>query len=171
MRVKRFFRFFCSWLMCFQVTGNYLLPMQALSVSKSLMSVCAPYAAVMQPGGRPPKSTAPDIGQRIAAARRRADISQAKLAEMLGVTQQTIGTLERRTSAPRTATVVKIAEALGVSPNELLGLDQPKPAKIATKGRLQSTFEEVGALARSDQVKILEVVGDMLAARRARKAS
>jgi len=145
--------------------------MQALSVSKSLMKVRDRYDAVMQPGGRPPKSVAPDIGQRIAAARRRADISQAKLAETLGVTQQTIGTLERRTSAPRTATVVKIAEALGVSANELLGIDTAKPAKVATKGRLQATFEEVGGLPRSDQVKILEVVGDMLAARRARAAS
>ena len=134
------------------------------------MPVFDPYGCAMHPGGRPPKSQGPDIGQRIAAARRRADISQAKLAEALGVTQQTIATLERRTSTPRSSTLVKIAEALGVSPHELLGIEEIKPAKIATKGRLQDTLQAIAGLSRTEQTKILDVVGDMLAARRARKA-
>ena len=153
------------------ITVFILLLMQAPSPSKSLAKVCAPYSSAMHPGGRPPKHAATDVGQRISAARRRADISQAKLAEMLGVAQQTIGNLERHTSAPRSDTLLKIADALGCSINELLGTEEAKPAKIATKGRLQETFEAVGKLPRPDQVKILEVVGDMLAARRARAAS
>jgi transcriptional regulator with XRE-family HTH domain len=117
----------------------------------------------MHPGGRPAKSQGPDIGQRIAAARRRADISQRELAQRLGVTQQTIGTLERRTSMPRGTTLLKIAEVLNVSVNELLGVKEDDRGNGIGRGRAHETFKAVSRLPRRQQTKILEVVDALLA--------
>ena len=121
-----------------------------------------PYLPLMHAGGRPPKSQGPAIGQRIAEARRRADISQRELALRLGVTQQTIATLERRTSTPRSATLLKIAGILGVSPNELLGVKDASNSQGLTRGRAQQTFHAVSKLPRRQQAKILEVVEALL---------
>ena len=117
----------------------------------------------MHAGGRPAKSEGSAIGQRIAEARRRADISQRELARRLGVTQQTIATLERRTSTPRSATLLKIAEILGVSPNELLGVKDSGNGQGPARGRAQQTFRAVALLPRRQQAKILEVVDALLA--------
>jgi transcriptional regulator with XRE-family HTH domain len=137
--------------------------MQAFSVTQNPSLQTAPYHALMHPGGRPAKSEGPAIGQRIAAARRRADISQRELAERLGVTQQTIATLERRTSMPRSSTLVKIAEILDVSPNELLGVEGSGGDKALARGRIHQTFKAVAKLSRRQQQKILEVVDALLA--------
>lgn len=51
---------------------------------------------------------------KIAAARIAAGITQAQLAEKLGVIQQQIARWETGESEPRTSTLKKIGEALGV---------------------------------------------------------
>jgi transcriptional regulator with XRE-family HTH domain len=137
--------------------------MQAFSVTQTPNFQSHPYNAFMHPGGRPAKSKGSAIGQRIAEARRRADISQRKLAQHLGVTQQTIATLERRTSMPRSSTLVKIAEILGVSPNELLGVKATTNSHSLARGRMHQTFNAVSKLPRRQQTKILEVVDALLA--------
>ena len=49
----------------------------------------------MHAGGRPASQPRSPLGQRIAAAREQAGISQAHLAERLGVTQPTVAYWER----------------------------------------------------------------------------
>jgi len=137
--------------------------MQAFSVTQTMFSRAIAYPPPMHAGGRPAQSEGPAIGQRIAQARRRADISQRELARRLGVTQQTIATLERRTTTPRSATLLKIAEILGVSPNELLGVEDARNAHPSARGRVQATFHAVAKLPRRQQAKILEVVDALLA--------
>lgn len=46
--------------------------------------------------------------------------SQDKLAELAGLTQQYICTLEREKANPSLKTVMKLCEALNVTPNDLL---------------------------------------------------
>lgn len=55
------------------------------------------------------------IGERIAAARKEAGLTQAELGKKLGVTQQMITQIEKGRRNPKTETICKIAEALDVS--------------------------------------------------------
>jgi len=64
---------------------------------------------------------------------------------------------------PRSSTLVKIAELLDVSPNELLGVEDTSDGKGATRGRVHQTFKAVAKLPRRQQQKILEVVDALLA--------
>lgn len=58
-------------------------------------------------------------GERIKAARKKAGLTQAQLAEKLGVPFQSISQWERDTRKPKMETLAKIAEALGTSVSEL----------------------------------------------------
>ena len=121
------------------------------------------YAGLMHPGGRPTQKLRSPFGERIALARQRAQISQRELAERLGVTQQSIAALERRSSVPRSDTIQKLSSILAVSPNELLGMEEPKPATVRAGGRLQQAFDAVAKLPRRQQAKIAEVVEALVA--------
>ena len=56
---------------------------------------------------------------RLRGLREGALLSQAQLAAQSGVSDVTIGRLERGSNAPRESTIQKLAAALGVPPQEL----------------------------------------------------
>lgn len=60
-------------------------------------------------------------GDRIKAARKKAGLTQAELAQKLGVTYQSLAQYERGRRNPKLETIRKIAAALGVSDRELMG--------------------------------------------------
>lgn len=60
------------------------------------------------------------IGSEIKRIRVRLGWTQAKLADMAGVAQSTVNTLENRTEHPDAITLNAIAKALGVTVDELL---------------------------------------------------
>ncbi len=73
------------------------------------------------------------LGRRVAALRQAAGLTQAKLAERVDVTVETISRLERGAATPSLASLAAIAEALGVELPELLRLRQrvtPKDVAI-----------------------------------------
>jgi transcriptional regulator with XRE-family HTH domain len=121
------------------------------------------YTGSMHPGGRPTQKARPAIGERIAQARQRVDISQRELAERMGITQQSVAALERRTSVPRSDTLQKLSAILNVSANELLGIEEPKPTRAPAGSKLSQVFEQVAKLPRRQQTKIVEVVEALLA--------
>lgn len=63
------------------------------------------------------------IGEKIKAARISANMTQAELAEKLGVAYQNIGQLESGKRKPKLETIQKIADALGVSVSYLSGIE------------------------------------------------
>ena len=74
------------------------------------------------------------IGQRIAALRKQAGLSQEALAAQLNVSRQAIGKWEADASLPGLDNLQELARALGVSCDELLtgekrpsAADQPAP--------------------------------------------
>jgi len=81
-----------------------------------------PYNGGMASKGRPTTKLRTALGERIMQAREQAGISQTELAQMLGVTQQTVLTWERKVSSIRTDTLIKLANIFKVSADELLGL-------------------------------------------------
>jgi transcriptional regulator with XRE-family HTH domain len=64
------------------------------------------------------------IGSAIRLARHRIQLSAARLAELSGVTEQTILRIERGSNQPRIPTLQKIAKGLGLNPSVLLGTDE-----------------------------------------------
>ena len=74
------------------------------------------------------------FGQRLAAARKRAGISQRELAKILGVSYGAVGNWESGLSTPDPDTIAKIARALRVSADELVGTaDADLPSNVTVE--------------------------------------
>ena len=59
----------------------------------------------------------------LAERRKTAGMTQAQLAEAVGVSRKTINTVENRVFVPSTVLALKLAEVLGVSVHDLFELD------------------------------------------------
>ncbi len=57
---------------------------------------------------------------KLRAVRERLFVTQAELAQRTGIAEATLSRLENGIQRPRISTVRKIAEALGVAPDELI---------------------------------------------------
>ena len=64
------------------------------------------------------------VGRRIAEARRKVGITQYALADRVGVTAQAVSKWEQGRSCPDIAILDEIADALGISLFELLGMEK-----------------------------------------------
>jgi len=65
-------------------------------------------------------TVAEQFGRNLRTARRHAFISQEALARTAGLHRTEIGLLERGKREPRLATVIKLADALGVEAGDLI---------------------------------------------------
>lgn len=116
-----------------------------------------PYNAAMQTG-RPAKSKRSEFGARLHAAREAKGLSQAQVADKLGIAQQSYAAWERRDVALRADQLQQLADVLGVGADQLLG-QAPKPARAAGPvGRLRQVFESASKLPRHQQAKVAEFV-------------
>ena len=68
------------------------------------------------------------IGQKIAELRKEKGLTQAELADQLGVTHQAVSQWERSETLPDILTLPKIAEIFGESLNSLLGMETEGPS-------------------------------------------
>jgi len=82
-----------------------------------------------------------------------------QLAGKIGVHHSNIAFWELSGTPPRGEVLPKMAHALGVSVDALLGVTPPKPKRQAAKGRLQYVFEAASKLPRRQQEKVAEFVG------------
>lgn len=64
------------------------------------------------------------LGKKIAEARRKSGITQSALAVRVGVTAQAVSKWEQGRSCPDIAILDEIADALGISLFELLGMEK-----------------------------------------------
>lgn len=74
------------------------------------------------------------IGQRIRSARLRADLKQAALAQQIGVSRTSLTAWERGWHAPAVANLYRLASAVGVSLEYLLGSEGDTGASITERG-------------------------------------
>ncbi|MBE6647508.1 MAG: helix-turn-helix transcriptional regulator [Ruminococcaceae bacterium] len=63
-----------------------------------------------------------NLGKKIASARHTLGLTQKDLADRVGVTAQAVSKWERGSSCPDIAILDEIADSLGVSVSELLGV-------------------------------------------------
>ncbi len=60
------------------------------------------------------------MGENVKAARRQRFMTQAQLAKTTGLSQRTLVNIETNRVQPHFSTILKIAEAFGVDPSELV---------------------------------------------------
>jgi len=115
--------------------------------------------------GRPAKTTRTEFGERLVTARQELGLSQAHVAEKLGITQQSYAGWERRETALKPEHLIQLAAVLNVTVDYLLGKESDHKRRGGPVGKARQVFEQVSKLPRHHQQRILGVVEDMLTAR------
>ena len=123
-----------------------------------------PYTPPMPRKPHGPKPTRPTQGARLLSFRRDAGLTQTELARLVGETQANVSFWERTDKPPRSDVLPKMAKALGISIEDLLGetVANARPQPLASGpgpvGHVQKVFEEVRKLPRRQQLKVIEIV-------------
>lgn len=106
-----------------------------------------------------------NIGKRIKELRRKNDLTQEKLADYLGVSYQAVSKWETGVSSPDLALIRPLTKLLGVSSDELLGIDTAEPdARYAELEQMHRDTYTSGDLAerwRVANLAVSEYPGDL----------
>ena len=123
------------------------------------------YASPMQTG-RPAKHPRTPFGERLHAAREATGLSQAQVAEKMGVAQNAYAMWERHAVALKSQQIEKLSEILKVPVELFLGKATAKRARGGPAGRLRQVFDEASKLPRHQQGKVAEFVEGFLSLHR-----
>ena len=85
------------------------------------------------------------IGQRIKDLRKKADLTQDRLADYLGVSPQAVSKWECDISTPDLSLIAPLCRVLGCSADEMLGV-----AYTEDKERAKALYNELGSLTPED---------------------
>lgn len=99
----------------------------------------------------------PAHGERLKTLRNAANLSQRELAALIGETHTNVAYWETSGNLPRSDVLLPMAEALGVSVEELLGAPKPKTG-AAPAGKARQLFAAVNRLPRRQQEKIFDLL-------------
>jgi transcriptional regulator with XRE-family HTH domain len=103
------------------------------------------------------------LGGRIAGLRKEQGLTQTQLAEVLGLTQQMIASYEVGRRRVPASLLPKIATALSVSVELLIGQSRATPAKRGPAPKLQQQMERIQRLPRAKQRLVLQMLDGVLA--------
>lgn len=103
-----------------------------------------------------------DLGARIAQLRREQNLTQQSLAELMGMSQQSIASWEVGRLRIAVSMLPALARTLGVSVEALIG-EEEKPGKRGPTPKLQQQLERLSALPKPKQRAVMEVLEAMLA--------
>ena len=118
------------------------------------------------PIGRPSKTNRSAFGTRIHTLREQASLSQAEIAEKLGISQQSYAKWERRDVALSVAQLEQLATIFTVPVTAFFAPELTEPLKPrGPVGRAKKAFEAVSQLPRNQQTTILSMVESVVNAR------
>lgn len=123
-----------------------------------------PYTRLVPRKPKRPRGPRPAQGARLFALRKAAGLTQAELAHLIGEIQANISFWEYTDKPPRSDILPKMAKALGVRIEDILGesastpVAPPLSSSPGPLGQVQRAFEAVRTLPRRQQQKIVEVV-------------
>lgn len=115
-------------------------------------------------GGEP---AAESFGRRLARIRQARGYSQYTLADELGISQRMVAYYETQTQRPPTRLIPRIAEVLGASADQLLGIAAIKNKEGARNSRLWRKLRQIETLPPGDRRALLKMLDALLAQRRA----
>ncbi len=102
------------------------------------------------------------IGARLRQLRHDRGITQVELAEKIGIHQSVLSECERGEVRLHGALVVRLAKALKVSTDEILGLQKVEEKRPPRNRRFSRRLERIEKLSRSKQRVIIEMVDAFL---------
>lgn len=102
------------------------------------------------------------FGDRLAEIRQGRGMTQAELAQSVGVSRRVIAYYEHEDSQPPGAMLVDLAKALRVSTDQLLGLKPSKEKRSPRTARLLKRLQKVEKLPPTDQRVVLKLVDGLL---------
>jgi transcriptional regulator with XRE-family HTH domain len=104
-----------------------------------------------------------DFGKRLVKLRKAAGYTQTELAEELGVTQRMVSYYEGHSEFPPASLLPKLAQLLGVSADELLGIEPIKKGKKPDT-RLQRRLQQVEKLPLKERRQLMQLIDTFLKA-------
>ena len=146
-----------------QISHSWLI-LQAIISKKGWIVENVAYSADMAKRIDEHKRT--ELGRRLVELRTKAGLSQIQLAQEVGLPQRTIANYETIANYIPSSVLPSLAEALGVSIEEIIGLPAPKGSKRGPKSRLEKQFEELQRLPKSEQELATQVLSRLLAGAR-----
>ncbi|OGQ81465.1 MAG: hypothetical protein A2289_26255 [Deltaproteobacteria bacterium RIFOXYA12_FULL_58_15] len=102
------------------------------------------------------------LGQRLARLRKWRGVTQVELAETIGVSQSNVSDYERDVCRPNSDMVLKIAQRLELSTDELLGHLAKGADKPIISRKLLKRVVEIEKLPRRDQDALLRTIDAFL---------
>lgn len=103
-----------------------------------------------------------ELGERIAQRRRDQAITQAQLAEVLGVSQQTIQAYEVGRRRIPVSALAPLANTLHLAIEELLGASPAASRRRGPPPRLQQHMERISQLPKPKQRFVMEILETVL---------
>lgn len=100
------------------------------------------------------------LGQRILAARKRKGMNQRRLAELLDLGRTSVVMIEKGEQRVHAHLLVKLAPALGVRVNDLLGVREATPSPPATAGLPRSKEARAWVMGGLTQPIVITADGD-----------
>jgi len=102
------------------------------------------------------------LGQRITEARKAQGLTQVQLAEILGIAQQTLAHYEGGKLRVAVAQLAPLAQTLGVSVEELVGVPTRRAGKRGPTPKLQQQVERLSRLPQAKQRVVMEMLEGFL---------
>lgn len=119
-----------------------------------------------QPVPQPPKYVLvkkEEVGQRVRAIREARDITQVRLAEILGIDQSNISAIERGVRSLTIHQVVKLSKALKVSTDEiLLPPNGARQKRVLASVKVLRRLQRIESLPEGKQRAVLKVLDALL---------
>jgi len=106
------------------------------------------------------------FGQRLSRLRKARGFTQTELGEILGVSQRVITYYERESGKPPAHLLPRLADALKVTVDEIVGYERLREAHAPHNPRLWRKLREVEKLSEPDRKAVLRFVDALLAKQR-----
>lgn len=119
------------------------------------------------PRRKQPSPGSTGFGARLARLRQERGITQVQLAQTLGTTQRAISYYENEAGYPPVDSIIRLADAMGISADELLGIRPgrtPTPRKDDNNPevrRLWKKFRQVTSLPEKDQRAVIRLINSL----------
>ena len=104
-----------------------------------------------------------DVGLRIASARKARNLTQQQLADMLGIVQQSYAQYETGRARIQVAMLPKLARYLGLTMDELMGINAGAKIKPGPSSKLELQIERLRQLPRATQKVVMNMLDGVLA--------
>jgi transcriptional regulator with XRE-family HTH domain len=104
-----------------------------------------------------------EFAQRLRETRSARGLTQTRLAELLEVSPRVYNRWERGAAIPRLDTLVKVAEILEVSLDELVGRKEPDDDVLKIRNpELHSLYKEIDRLSDEDQQALVVLIDSLV---------